>query len=83
MSHIGKKRKSAQKPPKWRSWTGKKSRVYLRTAVSKYIVSKNAINCNTFFKYLSKKRRILFFCVKCQEYLFRRAQNLIDIPKII
>ncbi len=51
MSHIGKKRIFRLEKLE----TGKKSRVYLRTAVSKYIVSKNPIKCNSFFKYLSNK----------------------------
>ncbi len=51
MSHIGKKRMIRFNYIE----TGKKSRVYLRTAVSTYIVSKNPIKCNSFFKYLSNK----------------------------
>jgi len=51
MSHIGKKRIIRF----GNTETGKKSRVYLRTAVSKYIVSKNPIKCNSFLKYLQNK----------------------------
>ena len=67
MSHIGKKRKSAQKPPKRRSWTGKKSRVYLRTTVSDYIVSKNPIKCNSFLKYLQNKGEKYCFLTLVEE----------------
>lgn len=54
MSHTGKKRKSARSTKKIACRTGKKSRVYLRTAFSDNIVAETDKKINRILKFLEK-----------------------------